>query len=375
MRLNSLFLAALMGSCTLPASAQYARFIRPTDTISVDGNTVLLHSATLEARFMLKDRTNAWIFREQGGAEDKYLIAGQTNLYANLRNYNVYDVGVDAVCVLNQWHHVAFVKDDSSHRLYLNGELRGSWGTQSHQIYNSGGRFQIGAWDTNNRSIIGYMDYVRVSDVARYGSNFTPPTGTLVSDGNTQLLYNFNEAVGSTRVNDEGILGNHGTLGIGFEGATSPQIVSSAVDTTVSGIVALQSTQNAVQPIEFMFSPATGSDFNRTATLTAGGAYTVTGVPFGEYTVSVKGAKWLRKNITVDARTGDVTNANAFLLAGDANNDNFADIGDLLLLIAAYNKVSPATGFSEASDFNCDGGNDISDLLLLVANYNKQGDS
>ncbi len=144
---------------------------------------------------------------------------------------------------------------------------------------------------------------------------------------------------------------------------------------TVSGTIALQSALNSAQPLSFTFRPTTGSAFTRTITPNSAGSYSFLDIPSGLYTVSIKGTKWLRKNISVDARNGNVTNAIATLLAGDANNDNFADIADLLLLIAHYNQVSPNAGFSDAADLNCDGVNDITDLLLLVANYNKQGDS
>jgi len=62
------------------------------------------------------------------------------------------------------------------------------------------------------------------------------------------------------------------------------------------------------------------------------------------------------------------------LRAGDANNDNAADLADLLVLLRAYNKVSPNAGYHQAADFNFDGANDILDLLLLIGNYNQMGD-
>ncbi len=144
---------------------------------------------------------------------------------------------------------------------------------------------------------------------------------------------------------------------------------------SVGGIIALQGTENSVQPLDFTFRPITGSAFTRTIMLNFAGGYSINDIPPDMYTVSIKGAKWLRKNITVDTRNGNVTDANARLLAGDANNDNACDITDLLLLIAHYNQVSPNAGFLDTADFNCDGVNDITDLLLLVANYNKMGNS
>jgi hypothetical protein len=45
----------------------------------------------------------------------------------------------------------------------------------------------------------------------------------MASDANTLLLYNFDEAPGSTTVADSGPLGRTGTLGQGFGGATAPE--------------------------------------------------------------------------------------------------------------------------------------------------------
>ena len=150
-----------------------------------------------------------------------------------------------------------------------------------------------------------------------------------------------------------------------------------AESTTVSGTIALQSSANEAQLINFTFRPVTGSTFTRNAVLTTTGVYSLADIPSGEYIVSVKGAKWLRKNITVDARLGSVINANAALLAGDANNDNAVDVADLLLVINHYNQTQAnnPNGYLEGADFNGDGVNDVTDLLTVIGNYNKQGDS
>lgn len=90
---------------------------------------------------------------------------------------------------------------------------------------------------------------------------------------------------------------------------------------------------------------------------------------------SGKASHWLRQR-TAFTLPGDplVTPTLTFdLLNGDINNDNVADITDLLALISAYNKVSPAPGYSVEADLNADGVDDIGDLLILISNYNKIG--
>jgi hypothetical protein len=150
--------------------------------------------------------------------------------------------------------------------------------------------------------------------------------------------------------------------------------VQSAPNVSLSGNVTLESVSNAANPLTFVFIPQIGSTFSRTVTPQANGNYSVTDLPPRIYTVGIKGDKWLRKNQPLDATGGNVTNFNATLRGGDANNDNFVDITDLLTLIAHYNQTAPATEYLEAADFNEDGTNDITDLLLLIGNYNQQGD-
>lgn len=96
------------------------------------------------------------------------------------------------------------------------------------------------------------------------------------------------------------------------------------------------------------------------------------------YTISAKGSKWLRKNDTVDLRSGDGS-VSLTLLGGDANNNNVVDIADLLILMAHYNQPrwinnQPNSDYLDSCDFNCDDVIDTADLLLLVGNYNKVGD-
>jgi len=80
------------------------------------------------------------------------------------------------------------------------------------------------------KGIVGYLDTLRVSRVARYsGERFDPPAGKLASDADTLLLYNFTETPGGIAVPDESGNGRTGLLGVGFKGATSPEFVPDPV--------------------------------------------------------------------------------------------------------------------------------------------------
>ena len=148
---------------------------------------------------------------------------------------------------------------------------------------------------------------------------------------------------------------------------------------TISGTLTLQGIAPAApaQTISFLLHPSdNSSDSVRTVSVAPNGTFQLSNVPRKNYTIRIKGNRYLAAKInSVDASGGDVSGVMALLKAGDANNDNAADIADLLLLIAHYNKTQIGGCYFEAADFDLDGSNDISDLLLLISNYNKLGAS
>ncbi|MCS6776259.1 MAG: S8 family serine peptidase [Chloroherpetonaceae bacterium] len=143
----------------------------------------------------------------------------------------------------------------------------------------------------------------------------------------------------------------------------------------VSGTVDLEGAVNRSQTLTFEFVPS-GSGTARTFTtaLNPDGSFSLTGVEPGMYTLRVKGSRWLRRSVTVNAAGGNVTGLQLLLLAGDANNDNAVDVLDLDALIAAFDRCQGDAGFNPGADFNCDGCVDVLDLDLLVRNFDRVGD-
>lgn len=76
--------------------------------------------------------------------------------------------------VINTWYHVAACKSGTTMRLFVNGSLEGS-ATDTGSYTTSPGSPVIGADNFNGRNFPGYM-HLRVTNAARYTSNFTPPT-------------------------------------------------------------------------------------------------------------------------------------------------------------------------------------------------------
>ncbi len=77
---------------------------------------------------------------------------------------------------LNAWYHVAVVRNSATTRVYLNGTESTTGGVSDSRNF-SGATNQIGANQTSNRLLTGYIQDARITKgIARYTANFTPPT-------------------------------------------------------------------------------------------------------------------------------------------------------------------------------------------------------
>jgi hypothetical protein len=99
----------------------------------------------------------------------------------------VYDTGVGlaslAAPALNTWHHVAVTRSGNTFTLFLNGELQQTTTNALAMYSTSTPYYTIGNGDASvggYSPFTGYIDDLRVTKgVARYTSNFTPPTAAL----------------------------------------------------------------------------------------------------------------------------------------------------------------------------------------------------
>lgn len=78
---------------------------------------------------------------------------------------------------LNQWYHVAWVRSSGTSTLYVDGTAVGTPYSDTND-YRSYYGPRIGGWSNSDSSLSfdGWIDEVRLSDVARWTTNFTPPT-------------------------------------------------------------------------------------------------------------------------------------------------------------------------------------------------------
>jgi len=92
----------------------------------------------------------------------------------------------------NEWIHVAFVRQSTNLRLYLNGEQTGTAAAGTNSVTDSSGIFalgRVGAYASNYFN--GYIsDFNLIKGTCKYenGVAFTPPTSTITAHTNTKLL-------------------------------------------------------------------------------------------------------------------------------------------------------------------------------------------
>ena len=129
--------------------------------------------------------SNNSVFSPFIGASDQTEQIGWNNTGAGSNRLYIYNEPTNYVATTtstitnNTWYHVAFVRADGVLYIFLDGVLQGSGVTMNTSFDLNG--FNIGALGSNYFS--GYMDEFHIEKgVARWTSNFTPPTEAYSAD-------------------------------------------------------------------------------------------------------------------------------------------------------------------------------------------------
>ncbi|MCS7027334.1 MAG: LamG domain-containing protein [Bacteroidia bacterium] len=152
----------------------------------------------------------------------------------------------------NAWHHIAVTRNSTtgSMRIFVDGNLDASVSTgPTGNISYRNGRITsypndpyivIGAEKHDYNPLVypsynGYIDELRISNVIRYTTNFTPPTTPFTTDANTVGLYHFDEGSGTTLLDVSGYSGgpSNGIVKFGGSGTPGPVWVLKSSVTTV----------------------------------------------------------------------------------------------------------------------------------------------
>ena len=110
------------------------------------------------------------------------------------------------------WNHIAVVVNSSVATIYVNGTASGSTGAiqpkaSTGLFYIGGGLGGLSSGTFGSTGDIihlnGYLDEIRVSNIARYTANFTPSTTPFQNDANTVLLLHMDGTNASTVFPDD----------------------------------------------------------------------------------------------------------------------------------------------------------------------------
>lgn len=199
----------------------YACFSATSDTIRILGNT----------EFNQGDFTYEMRIRVAAGAGLGHVIAEQRNAIED-KSFQLAANGgyIASGCAdsggtgnisgtipafqAGQWMHLAYVREGTNLRLFVNGQLvvtrpQVFCYVDAADSWMSIGMFRYGAGccpTPAQPSFLGDLDWIRVSSGSRYTANFAPPYECEVTaDAGTQLLLKFNEPAGSTTLVDESV--------------------------------------------------------------------------------------------------------------------------------------------------------------------------
>ncbi|HJP19071.1 MAG TPA: LamG domain-containing protein [Nitrospinota bacterium] len=144
----------------------------------------------------------AWIYTSQTGDQEivmqdspswRWNLRLSTGGYAKFQGNGGTDWNITGTTVISDsaWHHVMGVRNGNAQYLFVDGTKEGTDGSFSGTISDLNVGIMVGAHENRTGDQWnGYLDELRISKgIARWTSNFTPPTKSYVSSSNEGLYF------------------------------------------------------------------------------------------------------------------------------------------------------------------------------------------
>jgi hypothetical protein len=133
---------------------------------------------------------NAEVYNKTYGIQ-LYLANGIWNWYGSSTSsgYNIIDTFNGGSARVNQWQHIALVRNGNTFTSYFNGQAV-STATASGAFENNSDPLYIGRYATGGFPYNGYLTGIRLTKDVVYTGNFAIPTSPPTNIPNTQLLIN-----------------------------------------------------------------------------------------------------------------------------------------------------------------------------------------
>jgi hypothetical protein len=240
--LSKIFLCLLSVVITCSASAQAGNALQYTGT-GLNGVNGLPNQQYLTLPNGIVQGVNgsftieAWVFWSSVSAWQRIFDFGTStsnfmfltpSSNANMMRFGIVAGAtevIDAAIQLpnNAWTHVAVSVDaTNTGRIFINGVLQGT-GTIAQRpsaLGNTTANYIGKSQFVSDPTFNGVIDEFRISNIARYTSNFTPSQTQFTNDGNTVALFHFNEGTGQQTFDVTNTLA--GTLG--FSTSVEPDL-------------------------------------------------------------------------------------------------------------------------------------------------------
>ena len=131
-----------------------------------------------------------------------------TNGGAQARGFSYYtnsSLRISAANVLtaNTWQNIAVVRNNGNTAAYINGSQVGNIYVDSTNYQASRCILAADEYTVGGTALNGYIDELRISNVARYTGNYTVATQPFIDDANTLLLYHLDQGNGSRNLVDD----------------------------------------------------------------------------------------------------------------------------------------------------------------------------
>ena len=186
-----------------------------------DAGDIDLGSSNFTFECWIKDGSGYPVSGYAGG-HNIYISATEDAVYVNTSGgSNSFDMSA----TWSNWNHFAIVRVGNVFTVYLNGTATDGTATLTGTVANNA--FRLGRNGTDSADGSGYIDELRISNTARYTSNFTPQTTPFGDDVNTLFLLHSDSSNNNTTFID--------SSGSGAVANTDGSITSSVKANTTYG--------------------------------------------------------------------------------------------------------------------------------------------
>lgn len=188
-------------------------------SVYFDGNGDYLYADSFPTAPIVGDYTIEFWFRLSATNREQYFINNRWNGSYTTGDFTIWrspfngfifgmagstQINYSVTVNTSNWYHLAAVRSSGVCKLYIDGTAASGTMSNTNNLFATNQKLIMGVnSNTGSDWAFGYMDEIRISNIARYTSNFTPSSSAFVNDANTLLLLHMDGTNGSTTFTDD----------------------------------------------------------------------------------------------------------------------------------------------------------------------------